>query len=138
MPRLQLTIAKREVEKAEDRDPLIIELNGEDFTLQDEIGGFVLMELVAAGAESAKNTDASVAFITFYKDVLEPESYMRFREMAITNKWNADDLLPFVQETIAFISARPTTPLPSSPVGEVPISTPSTVTSLDADSVAAI
>jgi hypothetical protein len=135
MPRKQLTIAKREVTQNE--DPLILEINGEDFVCQSEISGFVLMELAAAGAEDAKPTDASVAFIAFYKDVLEPESYVRFRTMVIANKWNADDLLPFVQMAVEEISARPTLPPSSSPPGEEPTSTASRVISLDTGEVAA-
>lgn len=136
MPRLQITIAKRE--QAPNDDPLIVEINGDDFICQDQISGYVLMELAAAGASGAKETDASVAFISFYKDVLEPESYQRFRDLAVANKWNADDLLPFVQLTVEQLSARPTTPLSASPTGEEPTSIPSKGTSSVGESVAAI
>jgi len=123
MPRVQLTIARRE--RAENRDPLVFEINGEDFTCQAEMSEFVLMELASAGTSSGSSMEASTAFITFIRDVLEPESYSRFRALAIAEKWTVEDMLPFVQEAVEQISARPTISPSDSPDGPSTTSTPS-------------
>ena len=135
MPRVQIEVARHE--RAKEIEPLIIEANGQEFTCQTELSGFVLMELAAAGAENAKPMDSSAAFINFFKDVFEPESYQRFRDMVVELKLTADDMLPFVEKAVEYISARPTTPPSSSPTGAGPTLTPSKEASSSEDTAAA-
>lgn len=129
MPKIQITIARHE--RATNPDPLVFEINGEDFTCQEEMSEFVLMELAAAGAKTADEAEAGAAFINFLTDVLEPESYERFRVRAIESKWTAEEMLPFVRAAVEQIGARPTMPPSTSQDGEPTTGTQSRVISLE-------
>jgi hypothetical protein len=119
MPVRQITIAKRE--QAATPDPLILEINGEQFLCQSTISDFVIMELAAMGATQGQDADimdTSSAFMGFLADIFVPEDLQRFKSLARREKWSVEDLLPLVQEAVEWYTARPTGPLSSLPGGE--------------------
>jgi hypothetical protein len=135
MPRVQLEIAKRE--RAANEDPLVFEINGEEYACQDDMSEFVLLEL-AATDDSEDPQVTGAAFMGLLADVIVPEDFFRFKQQARREKWDVDQLLPFVQAAVEYYSARPIMPLSSSDTGGPTTSTPSKVVDWSAGSVVAI
>lgn len=64
----------------EDREPISFKLHDEEFFCVPQIQGVVLLELVASSG-SEDSADSVRAITTFFKDVLEDESYKRFSKL---------------------------------------------------------
>jgi hypothetical protein len=137
MPERQVTIAKRE--QAPDRDPLILDVNGEKYRCNADISDFAIMDLAAASSkqDAGDIIDTSSAFMAFLEEVFEPGELSRFKHQARSSRWSVDDLLPIVQEVVEHYAGRPTGPRSPLPTGETPTTTPSKVVSLSEGTVVA-
>lgn len=134
MPRVQLEIAKRE--KAKNTDPLEFEINGEVFRCQDDMSEFVLLEMAAIDdSNDAQVTGA--AFMGLLTDVIVPEDLPAFKALYRREKWDVDQLFPFVQAAVEYYAARPFVPPLSSDTGGQPTTIPSKVVDLSMATVTA-
>jgi len=127
MAEIQITIAKREI--APNADPLTLNINGTVLKCQDVLAEFALLELASAGSRTTDPADAAAAFGNFLSEVLEPDSFIEFRRMALAEKWTAEDMLPLVQRVVEEMAGRPTGPQSESDNGARPTGTPARVPS---------
>lgn len=128
MPKVVLDLAQAEREEV-NPDPLVFEIDGQDYTCQDELAEFALMDL-AQKADSQDAMEAGAAFMNFLQTILIPEDWDRFRQNAIKNKWTTLQMLPLVQQAVEAMVGVPTLPPSESPSGQPPTGTPSRVVSL--------
>lgn len=125
MPKIHVEVAKREA--AVNPDPLIVEIEGNEYTCQNELPEFAMLDLAAKATNGTEDVvEAGAAFMSFLESVFTPDSWNRFRRDANKNLWQMATMLPMIQDIVQYMVGHPTSPLSDSPNGESPTSIPST------------
>lgn len=114
-----------------------VEFKGRAFRMADSIGLMPLLKFAHAQAQGidANDMEGLVALYAVIRDCIDESEFAAFERHCMDTKAEGDELMALVQECVAAIAARPTTPPGDSSAGRQPTSENSKVRSLTAGMV---
>lgn len=100
-----------------------IEFMGEKFFIAAKTGIMPLLKFAAAADKGLDSTDYKglAALYVMVRDCIDGEAeWLRFEQLAIDSKAEADDVFGVINQTVELLTARPTTPPGTSSAGRQP------------------
>lgn len=90
-------------------DPITFNLAGEEFTCRAVLPGWLMVKFVAESSRDARGSDLA-AIYSFFRDVLVPESLVRFERLMYGDEYNIelDTLGEITNWLVGLYTARPT------------------------------
>lgn len=87
-----------------------VQFCGEQFTLNDTVSEFALMEFASAAADGgdADTMQGMASMLRLIQDCIIPEDWMRFRTAARKNRVAAADLMPVLNASFEQAAGHPT------------------------------
>ena len=90
-------------------DPITFTLAGEEFTCRAKLPGWLMVKFVASSTRDIRGADIGAVY-NFFRDVLVPESLVRFEALMYTDEYDIelDTLADITNWLVSEYTARPT------------------------------